>query len=400
MRKLIEKLIWPTVAVVLVGVIAYGFLPEPIPVETVVAKRSSLQVTVNDDGETQVREKYIVSAPVSGKMLRVTLEEGDTVERGKTEIAQIKPNAPALLDARTRAEAEARLRTAEAARLQASAAVTRAQEALKLAIRENQRATSMNKKNAISKAELDAAEYRERMARAEVRSAEFADRVAGYEIDQAKAALRFTQPGEQDSFHETFRVISPIDGRVLRVLNEDSKVVSAAMPLVELGDTHDLEIIVDVLSTDAVKIRVGDDVHVEHWGGEQSLNGTVRRVEPAAFLKVSALGVEEKRVNVIIDFNDSPDDYESLGDGFRVEARIVVDETDEESIKVPSGTLFRESGRWYVFKVVENTARKTAVELGLSNGIETEVTNGLTEGDVLISHPSDEIIDNVAVAPH
>lgn len=412
MRKLISKLFWPIVVVGIIVAIAYGYIPEPIRVETATAKQGSLQVTVDDDGETRVREKYIVSAPVSGKMLRVTLEAGDVVIGGKTEIAQIKPNDPVLLDVRTRAEAQARVRTAEAATLQASAAITRAKEALKLAEHDNKRAKSLRRQKAMSQADADAAEYHERMARADVRSAEFAAKVAAYEIDQANAALRFTEPSDaEDAEVEAFRLIAPVDGRVLNVLSEDSKVVSAGMSLVELGDTKDMEMIVDVLSTDAVKIRVGDQVHIEHWGGDKELQGTVRRVEPAAFLKVSALGVEEKRVNVIIDFNEPLGEDDSLGDGFRIEARIVVDETDMESIKVPSGTLFRESGAWYVFKVVDQTAKqiakkttkkiakKTVVEVGLSNGLETEVISGVEDSDILISHPSDLIQDGAEVAP-
>ena len=398
MQKLIRKMFWPAVALALVVAIAYGFIPEPIRVETVAATRGSLQVTVDDDGETRIREKYIVSAPVSGKMLRVTLEAGDEVKGGVTEIAQIKPNDPALLDVRTRAEAQARVRTAEAAKSQATAAITRAEEALKLAEHDNKRAKSLRRQNAISQTDVDAAEYRERMARAEVRSAEFAARVATYEIDQANAALQYTQPSGSDDFGAaTFKVVAPIDGRVLRVLNEDSKVVSAAMPLVELGNTADMEMIVDVLSTEAVQIQIGDQVHIEHWGGDKTLSGTVRRVEPAAFLKVSALGVEEKRVNVIIDFNDPLKCRKSLGDGFRIEARIVVDESSDKSIKVPTGALFRESEQWYVFKVVDSKAKLTSVELGLSNGIETEITKGIDDADVLISHPSDLITDGTAV---
>ena len=400
MRKFTGKIFWPAALLLIAGAIGYGFIPEPIPVETVTATRGRLQITVDDDGETRIREKYIVSAPVTGKMLRITLEAGDIVQRGKTEIAQIKPNDPALLDVRTRAEALARVRTAEAARQQASALTLKVQDALKLAVQNNKRAKSLQNQAAGSQADADAAEYRERMARADVRSAEFAARVAAYEVDQANTALQYSQPGDADEANTAaFKLIAPIDGRVLRVLSEDSKVVTAGTPLVELGDTKDMEMIVDVLSTEAVKIRVGSKVHVEHWGGEESLSGTVRRVEPAAFLKVSALGVEEKRVNVIIDFDDLPGCGDLLGDGYRIEARIVVGQTDSQSIKVPYGTLFHEPDQWYVFTVDNGIAKKTAVKVGLTNGIEAEIIDGVNESEILISHPSDLIRNGTAVLP-
>lgn len=398
MKRIWNRLFWGIVAACVIGLIGYGFIPQPIPVDMVSPSRGSLEITVDDDGETRIREKYVVSAPVSGKLLRIQLDAGDVVQRGVTEIAQIKPVDPSLLDVRTRAELQARVRAAQAAMQQADAAAKRHREALKLAQQELERAKLLKPKNAISSADYDAAESKERMAIAELSSAEFAAQVAAYEMDQAEAALRYSLPSDGDDFDETtFRIVSPIDGRVLNVLHEDATVVDSGIELVEIGDPKEMEIKIDVLSIDAVRIRPGNYVHVEHWGGETPLQGTVRLVEPSAFLKISALGVEEKRVNVIVDFNDPWETRETLGDGFRLEARIVVDQTDANSLKVPAGTLFFENDQWYVFKVQQGIAVQSPVSVGLSNGLETEIVAGIDQSDVLIEHPPDNIHDGTKV---
>ncbi len=400
MKRFWNRILGGLMVLLLAGWIGYGFLPEPVAVDIAEVRRGRLEITVDDDGETRIREKYVVSAPVAGKMLRIQLDAGDRVVRDETELAQIKPVAPSLLDVRTRAETQARVRSAQAAVQQADAAVERAKEALRLAEQDYERAKSLQDKNAISVSEYDIAESRYRMAVADLRSAEFAVRVSTYEMDQAEAALRYTLPDENDTFDETtFRIISPISGRVLNVFNEDATVVTAGMELMELGDPQDIEVKVDVLSIDAVKIRPGNRVYIEHWGGDEPLLGTVRLVEPSAFLKVSALGVEEKRVNVLVDFVTPREKRDSLGDGFRVEARIVVDQTEPSSLKVPSGALFRQADQWYLFRVVDRTAVRTAVAVGKSNGLETEVVEGVDESDVVIDHPPDNVTDGTPVVP-
>ncbi len=249
----------------------------------------------------------------------------------------------------------------------------------------------------ISKSEFDEAEHRQHMALADVRSAEFGVSVAKFELDQAQAALIRTQvDADGNAARSTLIITAPIDGQVLRLLQENAGVVTPATPLLQIGDAHDLEMEIDVLSTDAVKIKPGAQVIVEHWGGELLLQGHVRIVEPSAFLKISALGVEEQRVNVLADFTSPFEQRATLGDGYRIEVRIVVAEA-ENVIKVPVGALFRARGSWHVFCIVRGRAAMQRVEIGQSNGIETEITRGLTEGDRLILYPTDDIRDGTRV---
>ncbi|MEM9589119.1 MAG: HlyD family efflux transporter periplasmic adaptor subunit [Planctomycetota bacterium] len=361
--------------------------------------RGSLEITVNDDGETRIRDKYILSTTVTGKMLRLDLDAGDEVHAGETELANIQPSDPTLLDPRTQAEAEARLRVAEAAFDQARSKVSRAREVMLLAERDAERATKLLSESAISMEDYDSAKHRSRMAIADVGSAESAQRVAKYEVEQAAAALTFLDAGNAERQDRTFQIVSPIEGKVLRILREDSGFVSAGTELLQIGDPRDLEIEIDVLSTDAVKITPGDTVRIVHWGGDQPLLARVQRVEPAAFLKVSALGVEEKRVNVIADFVDPWECRQTLGDGYRIEAEIVVDATTDESLKVASGTLFRDREQWHAYRVVDGVARRIPVTPGRSNGRETEILEGVSEGDELIVHPPESVHDGTAVTP-
>ncbi len=397
MKKILSKIPWIVIVVGLVALLVYGFWPQPVEVDIVEVNQGSLDVTVNDDGETRIREKYVISAPVNGKMLRIQLHAGDRIEQGVTELARIEPIDPELLDARTEAEYEARVRASEAALDQAKAEVSRAKEALELAEHNYERAKKLIDSRAISRSEFDAAEHRQHIANADVNSAEFAVKVAKFQLETAKAALaRFDTSSDQSS-REPVRLVSPIDGQVLWVFREDASVVAPGTPLLKLGDPLDLEIEIDVLSTDAVRVEPGDIVYIEHWGGPNPLEAVVRLVEPSAFLKVSALGVEEKRVNVIADLIDPPRDRETLGDGFRIEARIVVSSTSDASLKVASGALFRDGSAWFVYRMVDGIAQQCEVKRGQTNGLETEIKSGLSAGDRVILHPTDKIQNGVTV---
>ncbi len=397
MKKTWRKIPLFAVAALLAGFIVYGFWPQPVDVDGVVVDRGSFDITVSDDGETRIRERYVVTSPVTAKMLRIELHAGDVVRRGETVLARFVPGEPEPLDARSQAEAEARVRAAEAACESAAARSKRSSEELELAEHEYDRARSLVVEGTLSQGEFDRAEHQFRMAKASLRSADFAVRVAGFERDVARAALiRAQGGGANDEAAATFTLVSPIDGQVLRVFTEDAGIVQRGMRILELGDPSDLEVEIDVLSSEAVRIKPGATVYVDHWGGEGTLEGVVRVVEPAAFLKVSALGVEEKRVNIIADFRSPPEDRESLGDGFRIEARIVVD-TADDVVKVPTGALFRQARAWHVYHVENGKARLRQIEVGKTNGLEVEVLTGLSLGDVTVLHPTDEVTDGASV---
>jgi len=390
---------FPALLVLLVvgGLLVYGFWPVPISVDVVQAKRGTFQVTVNEDGKTRIREKYIVSAPVSGNLFRIKLQEGDPIKADQTVLARIEPGDPTLLDARAEAEAAARVRAAEATVKQSEATLQRTREAYELAQHDYKRAINLLQSKTITVSEFDEFEHRQGMAQADVQSAGFALAVAKFELELAQAALISTRPNSSnDQSPRTLTMTSPINGRILRVLHENAGVVTPGTPLLEFGDPYDLEMEIDVLSTDAVKILPGAKLLIEHWGGPGELEGVVRLVEPSAFLKISALGVEEQRVNVIADFSSPFEQRKTLGDGYRIETRIIVDEA-RDVIKAPSGTLFREGNLWHVFRVVDGRAKLQPVEIGMGNGLETEITSGVEEGDTLILYPTDKIKDGTPV---
>jgi HlyD family secretion protein len=398
--------------VLLVAGIGYSFVPEPKEVDLATVDRGTVQVTVDEDGKTRIREKYVVSTPLAGRLLRINMDPGDPVTAGKTLLATIEPRDPELLDARAIAQAEARVRAAEAAVKKTEPMLEQAR--IEQGNAETQLARIRAARTSYTDMDIEDAEARYRKASEALRSARYAQEIAEFELQQAEAALLRSLPRNEASDADAlpdpeqsladdigtngwnFTIRSPISGRVLRVLQESSAVVTAGMSLLELGDPTDLEVEIDVLSSDAVKIKPGAKAMLEHWGGEHVLNGRVRLVEPSGFTKISTLGVEEQRVNVIVDLVDPIETRRQLGDGFRVEARIVVAEA-EDVLKVPASSLFRPPTGWAVFKVVDGKAVETRVEVGRQNGLEAEIIGGLNEGDQVIVHPSDQIANGVAV---
>ncbi len=394
----LRRLIWYAAAAVLVaGAVIYAFLPQPVPVDLAVLERGELLVTIDGDGQTRVREVYVVSSPVSGRVLRIESHVGDEVEANKTLLATIEPGDPTFLDRRARAQAEAAIKAAEAALALAEAEQERALAELDFARAELTRAEQLAKRGNISQRDLDRARLEVRTRRAAVNTAAATAEMRRYELDTARAAL--IQPGEdvgEGASHACcVEVYSPVDGRILRIIHESEGVVPAGTWLVELGNPHDLEIVVDLLSDDAVRVKQGAQVAIEDWGG-MSLIGRVRRVEPYAFTKVSALGIEEQRVNVIIDFTDPPDRWQGLGHGYRVNARIR-DWLGEDVLRLPIGALFRDGEDWAVFVVEDGVAVLRHIEIGHSNGRYAEVLDGLVEGDSVILYPGDRIADGVRI---
>jgi len=380
--------------VLLLALIVAGLWPKPLPVETVPAALGPLRVTVDDEGQTRVRNRYVISSPAGGQLRRIELKAGAEVVAGQTIVAILETGGSDLLDARSQAQAEARILAAESAREQAAAQQERATATLALARADLARARLLAAQSVISQQDLDVALTREITAAQEARAAGFGLQVAEYELEQARAVLgRGAASGGAAS---TLVITSPVSGRVLRVLQESARMVPSGYPLLEVGDPTDLEVRVEVLSRDGVRVRPGARVLLEQWGGDRPLEARVRWVEPAAFTKISALGVEEQRVYVIADFVDSVEARPTLGDGYRVEARIVISE-EASVLQVPAGALFQREGRWQTFVVEGGRSRLRTVGVGRSNGIQTEITDGLTEGEAVIVYPGDRVEDGSRV---
>jgi HlyD family secretion protein len=378
--------------VVVLALLAYwAFRPRPVPADFAAVERGALLVTVEDEGRTRVRDRFVVSAPVPGRMERIELEPGDPVVAGKTVLARFQPTDPALLDVRTRGELEARVRSAQSAVGAARADRDRLRGELAFAQSELKRMQIIA--DAVAQRDIDAAAQQVEALERAVQSAEFNVQTAQHQVELARASLVQTRGGQSAAIP----MYSPVSGVVLRRLQESEAVVPTGQPLLEVGDVGEMEIVADLLSSAAVRVRPGQQVLIEHWGGERSLTGRVRRVEPSGFTKISALGVEEQRVNVIIDFDDSPEARSGIGDGYRVEVRIIVASRDN-TLKVPSSSLFRHEGGWAVYRVEDGRAVGQRVELGHQSGLEAEVLSGLDEGQQIVVYPSDAIGDGVQVA--
>ena len=328
-----------------------------------------------------MRDRYVVVAPVAGRVARLALEEGAPVARGAV-VAQL---FAAPLDPRGREEAAARLHASEDAQRASAAAVAEARAALAQAQRGRWRAESLFARNLLSVEQREQAALAETTSIQRVEAADFRAQAAAHDVEQAHAAL--TGAGG------VLRLVSPVRGRVLRIPEKSERVVAAGTPLLELGDPTRLEIVVDLLSEDAVKVKPGDRILVEGWGGDRPLEAHVRLVEPSGFTKVSALGVEEQRVNVIADLDETP---LQLGDGYRVETEVVL--WEGTVLKVPASSLFQDADQWRVFVVRDGRARSRVVQVGHRNPFEVEILGGLAAGDLVIRHPTDKLADGVRVA--
>jgi len=383
--------LWGPLALVLAVALAWLFRPAAVPVDLIAIDRGPLTVSVSDEGETRVRDVYVVSAPVPGRMRRVELEVGDTVIADQTIVARIEPSDPSFLDVRSAAEARAGADAAAAGRTHAAAQERRAQAELEFAHAELQRMRALARSHTVSENDLDAAERSAKTAEAALAeaSAQRAVRESEYQVARARLmtpAAKRTRAADCDCV----TVYSPVSGTVLRVVTESEGVVASGAPLVEIGDPDRLEVVVDLLSADAVRVQAGQRVVIEAWGGDRPLDGAVRRVEPFGFTKVSALGIEEQRVNVVIDITAPREQWQRLGHGYRVEPRIVLWESTDV-LRVPLSALFRHGEQWAVFVARAGRAELRPVEIGQGNGLEAELRAGLEKGERVVLHPGDRV---------
>lgn len=391
---------WLLIVAVLIAVgigIGYGFLPKPVPVDLAKAWRGTLRVTIEEEGRTRVRDRFVISAPVSGFMRRIALDVGDPVKRGRT-VVELEPLRSEVLDPRSRAAAEAAVSAAEAT-LRAAEENARAMAADAEYARANlDRIRRLFDAGVMPRDSLDKAESEARRTEANRMSAEAGVKAARFEVERARTALRFSPAEGVPAPKRVVPVLSPVEGRVLRIHRKSEGVVQSGAPLIDVGNPRKLEVIAEILSADAVKIKPGTPVLFERWGGGPPLEGKVRVVEPAGFTKISSLGVEEQRVLVIADITSPPDLWLRLGDDYRVETRFIVWE-GKEVLQIPASALFRKGEGWAVFVVDEKKAREREVKVGQRTGLTAEITSGLEEGTAVILHPDDTVREGTRVRP-
>ncbi|WP_114009518.1 efflux RND transporter periplasmic adaptor subunit [Cohaesibacter intestini] len=392
-----------TIAALLVtaAALAYAFWPRPLMVDMDVAKRGAMIQTINEEGRTRVHDAYVVSTPVAGRLMRVEAKPGDAVIRNETVVAQMRPLNPAALDIRTREQARAAVTAAEAGLRVARADLNKAIADLEFADSEWQRSKQLAAKGSESQASLDRKQSTVRSASAIRDTAEAAIAMREAELANTRARLISfddPQPTSAQADDHAIPLKAPTTGHILRVIQQSETTLTAGTPIMEIGNIeNDLEVVVELLSTDAVQVSPGDRVIIEDWGGEATLSGEVERVDPWGFKKFSSLGVEEQRVNAVIQFTGPRDTRLRLGHGYRVEVRIVIWES-KDALIIPSNALFRDGEDWAVFKVIDGKAQQARVNIGRNNGIKAQILDGLKEGDPIILYPSAGITNGVKVA--
>ena len=394
----IKRIIGGLIALAIVGFFVYALMPQPVLVDTAVIGKGPLTVTVDEEGETRIREIYVVSAPIDGKVLRSPREVGDKVEKDKTLLAIIEPGDPSFLDVRARRELQASVAAAAAAVRHTETEIIRAESELRFAQSDLKRAVSLAERGTVSQRTLEKATLDVEVRKAALEQSHANLELRKQELESAKARLigpeHTAQKVEDGSC--CVEVRAPVSGRVLQIDKESEQIVKAGEPLLRIGDPKDLEIVVDLLSTDAVKVEDGAEAVIEGWGGLTPLTARVRRVDPAGFTKVSALGIEEQRVNTILDLTVPKDKLPALGHDFRVFVRITVWESDN-TLKVPLSALFRHRQDWAVFQVQDGIAQITPVKIGQRNTRDAEILEGLEANARVILHPSDRVEDGTQV---
>jgi HlyD family secretion protein len=398
-RKKLRWLLTTLAALALVGALAWAFAPRPVEVEVAAVTEGPFESTIEEDAQTRLRDRYQLSAPLAGRLERITLREGDAV-RADEVVATLTPALPPMLDERTRREQQLRVEVTEAAAQRAAARVEVARVALQRARSDAERSEALALQGFVSPNRLEADRLAVAASQGELDAAAQERHVAGHEVEQARAALIATRSAGATS-PRRFTLSSPIDGQVLRLAQTSEGSVALGTPLLEIGDTARLEIVAELLTTDALQAPPGSRVLIERWGGPGLLNGRVRRVEPAAFTKVSALGVEEQRVRVVIDFVSPPETWRALGDGYRVGVRVVT-VSAERVLKLPVGALFPQpapQGGMAVFVLEGGRAHLRAVDMVARNASEAWIRSGVAPGTTVIVYPAAAVRDGARVRP-
>lgn len=382
-----------TIALIVIAVVVYGFMPRPVPVDLVKVSRGIMSVTIEEEGKTRVKDRFVISAPVSGYVRRIKFDAGDQVKKGQI-VAELEPLRPAVLDPRSRFVAEAAISGAAAALVSAKENVNSASAASELAAANLDRTKKLYGAGYATREALDHAESEAKRTMANLLSAEAAVKTAYAELEKAQAALKYSAEGDD----KTVSVRTPVNGRLLLIHRKSEGVVNSGEPLIDIGDPASLEVRVEVLSSDAVKIKPATPVLFERWGGDKALSGKVRVIEPSGFTKISSLGVEEQRVLVIADIISLPESWQKLGDSYRVEAKFVIWE-EKDVLQLPASAIFRKGDGWAVFAVKNNRAELRQIQTGQRNGLTAQVLSGLSEGEAVIIHPDDLIKDGIRVKP-
>lgn len=391
-----KNLGWGITIALVVLALFYGLKPQPTLVELATITQGPFSVTINEEGITRVKDRYVISAPVSGYVRRIDLEIGDKIIKQQI-LTYLEPLRSNVLDPRNRAEAEARVAAANSALLVAQQQAEAAKVDADFAEEEFERKLKLKSKGFISEEEIKAAETEKRRANAVLRSAKFSVDVAKYDLQAANTLLQYSAAQKTEGvLREYVAIESPVNGSVLAIHRKSEGVVNAGTPLLELGDSAALEIAVDVLSFDAVNITSGMQVAFNRWGGD-SIQGIVRVVEPVGFTKISALGVEEQRVWVIVDLMSPRESWQRLGDGYRVEATFLVWQADNV-VQAPNASLFRVNNQWHVFVVENDQAQIRAVDIGRRNGLNAQVVSGLKPGEQVVVHPDSQLEDGASVS--
>ena len=391
-------LLWGFIGFMLIAALSYALWPRPVIIDMAQITKQEFMVTLADEGQTRVHDIYVLSAPVTGHLRRIEAEVGDAVVTSETIVAQIEPIDPAFLDPRSEAQAKADINVAESAKILSQAKVNEARAELDFARTELGRMRELRVNNNVSERDLDNAERTYKTTRALLASAQAALNMRNYELERVKALLLSPTTTQAEHGHcECLNITAPVTGRILKVVNKSEGVVASGTALLEIGDPQNLEIVVELLSFDAVKVEPGQSVVIKNWGGAKPLQGRVSRIEPIGFKKVSALGIEEQRVNVIVDFQSKPSQWARLGHGYQVDVDIILWQ-GKNLLTVPVTALLRDKQHWAVFVVDNGLAQKRRVDIGRKNAFAAEVISGLQEHDWIIVYPNDQIADGVRVA--